>query len=85
MRSLVSLRHGTVALALLTSALSTVRAHNLDTTATSVSFDNDFVRTMAQRAAVQAPLVQLNDEFWVLVKTTPGPGTNTGVGGYQTF
>jgi uncharacterized repeat protein (TIGR01451 family) len=59
--------------------------HNLDTTATSISFADDFVAVMAQRAAAQQPLIQQNDEFWVLLKTTPGPGTNTGVGGYQTF
>jgi fimbrial isopeptide formation D2 family protein/uncharacterized repeat protein (TIGR01451 family) len=29
--------------------------------------------------------MQVGDEFWVTIKTTPGPGTNTGVGGYQTF
>ncbi len=60
-------------------------AHNLDTRATSISLAKDYVQTMATRAGNNQPAVQLNDEFWVLVKTTPGPGTNTGVGGYQTF
>jgi uncharacterized repeat protein (TIGR01451 family) len=62
-----------------------VRAHNLDTTATSISFAQDFVQKMAQRAAAEQPLIQRDDEFWVMLKTTPGPGTTTGVGGYQTF
>jgi uncharacterized repeat protein (TIGR01451 family) len=72
---------------LTTAALLTVAvtAHNLDTTATSISFADDFVAIMAQRAAANDELIQQNDEFWVLLKTTPGPGTQTGVGGYQTF
>jgi uncharacterized repeat protein (TIGR01451 family) len=65
--------------------ISPSRAHNLDTTATSISFASDFMTTMSQRAAMNQSLVQANDEFWVLLKTTPGPGTTTGVGGYQTF
>jgi len=64
---------------------SKVHAHNLDTRATSISFAKDFVQTMSSRAAGNFPLVQVGDEFWVVIKTTPGPGTNTGVGGYQTF
>lgn len=60
-------------------------AHNLDTLATSISLDNEFMEQVAQRAANQQVFFQNNDEFWILIKTTPGPGTNTGVGGYQTF
>jgi hypothetical protein len=60
-------------------------AHNLDTRATSIQFAPNFVQTMAQRAATNGALVTVADEFWVLIKTTPGPGTTTGVGGYQTF
>ena len=59
--------------------------HNLDTRATSIAFAPDFIQTMTQRASTNGALVKVGDEFWVVVKTTPGPGTTTGVGGYQTF
>jgi uncharacterized repeat protein (TIGR01451 family) len=64
-----------------------VHAHNLDTTATSISFEQAFIQTMSNRAVSEPnqPLIRNNDEFWVILKTTPGPGTTTGVGGYQTF
>lgn len=63
-----------------------LRAHNLDTRATGISFEKSFVATMTTRASTNAAnLVQVGDEFWVILKTTPGPGTVTGVGGYQTF
>lgn len=61
------------------------QAHNLDTRATSIFFDQQMLAQMGARASVNAPLVQVNDEFWVILKTTAGPGTTTGVGGYQTF
>ncbi len=70
---------------LLFSLGDNVHAHNLDTRATSILFADDYLALMAQRASSNQPLVQLNDEFWIIVKTTPGPGTTTGVGGYQTF
>ncbi|MCU0796842.1 MAG: DNRLRE domain-containing protein [Akkermansiaceae bacterium] len=70
---------------LLISLIDSALAHNLDTTATSISFADDYVALMSQRAAGSDPLIQQDDEFWVLLKTTPGPGTQTGVGGYQTF
>jgi uncharacterized repeat protein (TIGR01451 family) len=60
-------------------------AHNLDTRATSISFAQDYIQTMSTRAGLSQPMVQVNDTFWVVIKTTPGPGTPTGVGGYQTF
>lgn len=72
-----------VALIALTAVSS--QAHNLDTRATGIQFAQDFVQTMSQRAASRVPLVQVGDEFWITIKTTPGPGTTTGVGGYQTF
>lgn len=59
--------------------------HNLDTRATGISFADDFLHQMEQRAALNQQMVQVGDEFWVLIKTTPGPGTPTGVGGYQTY
>jgi uncharacterized repeat protein (TIGR01451 family) len=66
---------------LATSAL----AHNLDTRATSIHYAADYLALMSQRAAANQALTQVGDEFWVVIKTTPGPGTTTGVGGYQTF
>ncbi len=69
----------------LSALLTSVQAHNLDTRATSITFDQQFLALMAERAGNNEDLVQVNDEFWVVIKTTPGPGTTTGVGGYQTF
>ncbi len=74
--------------ALATIATSqTLRAHNLDTRSTSIAYAPDFLQIMATRAGSQPalPLVRVGDQFWVILKTTPGPGTTTGVGGYQTF
>jgi fimbrial isopeptide formation D2 family protein/uncharacterized repeat protein (TIGR01451 family) len=62
-----------------------ISAHNLDTRSTSIQFAQDFLQLMSQRAGSAQDLMQVGDEFWVTIKTTPGPGTNTGVGGYQTF
>ena len=62
-----------------------LQAHNLDTISTSLQFAKDYIATMATRAAVKEPLIRVGDEFWVLMKTTPGPGTPSGVGGYTTF
>ena len=64
---------------------SNLFAHNLDTSPSSVQYANDFVEVMKTRAAAGQPLIQAGDEFWVSMKTTPGPGTTTGVGGYMTF
>ncbi len=63
----------------------TATSHNLDTRATSIAFAKDFVAQMSSRAALMQQPVQIGDEFWVVLKTTPGPGTNIVVGGYQTF
>jgi len=65
--------------------VSSTLAHNLDTRATSIHYADDFIGVMGQRASANQGLVQVGDEFWVVIKTTPGPGTTTGVGGYQTF
>ncbi len=62
-----------------------ISAHNLDTRSTSIQFAQDFLQLMSRRAGSAQDLMQVGDEFWVTIKTTPGPGTNTGVGGYQTF
>lgn len=69
----------------LLGGVSMLQGHNLDTSATSIQFAKDFIATMASRAALSQPLMQVGDEFWVSMKTTPGPGTNTGVGGYVSF
>ncbi|MFU8896692.1 MAG: SdrD B-like domain-containing protein, partial [Gammaproteobacteria bacterium] len=69
----------------LTTASVPAQAHNLDSLATSIHFADDQVELMNTRALANQPLIQVGDEFWVVLMTTPGPGTNTGVGGYQTF
>ncbi len=74
-----------VVLGILGCGQTPIWGHNLDTRATGISFANDYLALMSQRAGLGQPLVQAGDEFWVLLKTTPGPGTDTGVGGYQTF
>ncbi|MEI7865564.1 MAG: hypothetical protein WCI38_09350, partial [Chthoniobacterales bacterium] len=61
------------------------RAHNLDTASTAVQYADDFIATMKSRASNGQTLIQAGDEFWLSMKTTPGPGTTTGVGGYMTF
>jgi len=66
-------------------SVTALYAHNLDTRATSIHYAADFINLMSQRAATNAVPIQVGDEFWVVIKTTPGPGTTTGVGGYQTF
>ncbi|MEI6604795.1 MAG: SdrD B-like domain-containing protein [Verrucomicrobiota bacterium] len=80
-----SFRFAAIVVASLTATALTSRGHNLDTRATGLSLAQDFVQTMTSRAAACQPLVQVNDTFWIVMKTTPGPGTSTGVGGYQTF
>ena len=74
-----------VVLAVMSAMAVPTHAHNLNTTATSMSFANDQIARMADRASHGLPPIQVDDEFWIAVKTTPGPGTTTGVGGYQTF
>lgn len=78
-------RHGAAAIILLISFLlflpMNVQAHNLDTRAISISFAQDFLELMSQRAENDEAPIQVGDELWMIMKTTPGPGTNTGVGG----
>jgi uncharacterized repeat protein (TIGR01451 family) len=62
-----------------------IQAHNLDTTSSSVQFAKDYMQTMAARSAANQTLMQVGDEFWVVMETTPGPGTPVGVAGYSTF
>lgn len=71
--------------ALIGAALPPAQGHNLDTTSTSLVFAPNYVQQMSARASASQPMIQKGDRFWILLKTTPGPGTTTGVGGYQTY
>lgn len=62
-----------------------VYAHNLDQRDTHIAFDPATLATMSARAATGVNLVQAGDVLGVILKSTPGPGTLTGVGGYLTF
>jgi uncharacterized repeat protein (TIGR01451 family) len=64
---------------------ASVYAHNLDQIDTSINFDDDFIRLMEQRGEAEEVLIQDGDEFWMVFRSTPGPGTQTGAGGYLTF
>jgi hypothetical protein len=74
---------GLIALAF--TAASNVSAHNLDQRETYIAFDDDTLALMRSRATAGQPLLQQGDSIGVLLKSTPGPGTDTGVGGYLTF
>lgn len=63
----------------------TVPAHNLDQRDTSIAFDDAYLQLMLTRADLEETLIQDDDEFWMILRSTPGPGTQTGVGGYLTF
>ncbi|MEY3480609.1 MAG: hypothetical protein RIQ71_1384 [Verrucomicrobiota bacterium] len=78
-------RFRTVAALVFTAFASNLFGHNLDTTSTALQYSPDFIETMKVRATNGQSLIQPGDEFWVSMKTTPGPGTVTGVGGYMTF
>ena len=51
---------------------------NLDQKATSIAFDEETIARLVARAAANQPLFQKDDIAGVLVKTTPGPGNDTG-------
>lgn len=61
------------------------QAHNLDQIDTSINFDDDFINLMKVREENEEVLIQDGDEFWMVFRSTPGPGTDTGAGGYLTF
>jgi uncharacterized repeat protein (TIGR01451 family) len=67
------------------SSTGRVNAHNLDQQDTRITFDQATVALMASRAGLGQPLLQAGDEVGVILKSTPGPGTITGAGGYLTF
>ncbi|NBS84377.1 MAG: DUF11 domain-containing protein, partial [Verrucomicrobia bacterium] len=65
--------------------VSSALAHNLYIDSTEVFFGQDFVSTLTTRASSRQSLIQVGDEFWIVQKGTPGPGTTLGAGGYLTF
>jgi hypothetical protein len=60
-------------------------AHNLGQEATFLNFDRPTLDQFAVRAATSQPLVKAGDVVGMVLKSTPGPGTATGAGGYMTF
>jgi len=60
-------------------------AHNLDQVNTYLAFDNTTVSRLEARFAENEPLIQAEDEIGLIFKSTPGPGTTYGAGGYFTF
>ncbi|HOX04494.1 MAG TPA: SdrD B-like domain-containing protein [Candidatus Paceibacterota bacterium] len=65
--------------------LNQARAHNLDQRFTYINLDPETLDMMRARVAAGQPAVQIGDTIGVILKSTPGPGTLTGVGGYLTF
>jgi uncharacterized repeat protein (TIGR01451 family) len=72
-------------LLIISTLVSPVAAHNLDQIDTAISIDDAFVQVMLEREELEENLIQDEDEFWLVFRSTPGPGTDTGVGGYLTF
>lgn len=68
-----------------TTVMPSLRAHNLDQLDTSIAFDKATLDMMAVRAGANHPLIQAGDSIGLILKSTPGPGTATGAGGYMTF
>lgn len=63
-----------------------VQAHNLDQRMVYVQYSQPTLDLMAARArAGLYPLLQPGDKVGLMVKSTPGPGTLTGAGGYITI
>ena len=62
-------------------ALPVACAHNLMQVDTSLTYDAATLQMISQRAALGQPLFQAGDVIGVVLKSTPGPGTLTGVGG----
>ena len=59
--------------------------HNLDQRFTYINLDPDTLDIMRARALAGEETIQVGDELHVIMKSVPGPGTLTGVGGYMTF
>lgn len=62
-----------------------VWAHNLDQRNTNIAFDPPTIAVMAARSATGQPLIKGGDVLGVVCKSTPGPGTAVGAGGYLTL
>jgi uncharacterized repeat protein (TIGR01451 family) len=60
-------------------------AHNLDQVNTHLRFDLQTINQFEFRSLINEPLIQAGDELGIVFKSTPGPGTNIGAGGYFTF
>ena len=60
-------------------------AHNLDQVNTHLRFDLDTINQIESRFVAGETLLRADDEIGVIFKSTPGPGTNVGAGGYFTF
>ena len=85
MNTVISRHRKLWAIAAFMGLASLARAHNLDQRDTSISIDDAFLNVMTQRYTLGQTLIQDDDEFWMVFRSTPGPGTATGVGGYLTF
>ena len=62
-----------------------LHAHNLDQRFAYINLDPETLDTMRARAAAGEEPIQTGDILGVILESTPGPGTLTGVGGYLTF
>ena len=60
-------------------------AHNLNQVDTVLAFDKATLDLMATRSGTGQPILKAGDTVGVILKSTPGPGTATGAGGYMTF
>lgn len=65
--------------------LGTAFGHNLNQTDTVLAFDKPTLDLMASRVGTGQPMLKAGDTVGVILKSTPGPGTATGTGGYMTF
>jgi hypothetical protein len=55
--------------------------HNLDQRMTYMAFDDATLEVISARASANdLPLIRKDDVISILLKTTPGAGTDTGVG-----
>ena len=59
--------------------------HNLDQRFTYINLDPETLNIMRTRALAGEDPIQVGDELGIVMKSVPGPGTLTGVGGYLTF
>jgi uncharacterized repeat protein (TIGR01451 family) len=60
-------------------------AHNLDQVNTHLRFDLPTLNLLESRFLQGETLIQEGDQLGLIFKSTPGPGTNIGAGGYFTF